>query len=196
MGKRSENAFRRLPGLPGSTEFMAAYQAALGAAPTPVGASLRSRPGSVSSAIAEYYGSQAFRGLADGTAVQRRAIIEKFRTAHGDKPLLSLPKEFVTALIDRMTAHEGKNWLVAFRHFTRWALDRKLLRDDPTAGIRIKAPPSDGFHSWTEPEIAQFEAKYPIGSKARLAMALGLFTAQRRGDVVRHRVNFPGAAYW
>src|SRR5262249_48172652 len=34
-------------------------------------------------------------------------------------------------------------------------------------------------------EIATYEAKHPIGSKARLAMALGLYTSQRRGDVVK-----------
>jgi integrase len=44
---------------------------------------------------------------------------------------------------------------------------------------------SDGHHTWTEEEIAQYEAFYPIGTKARLALALGLYTAQRRGDVVR-----------
>jgi integrase len=43
----------------------------------------------------------------------------------------------------------------------------------------------DGHHTWSEDEIAAFEAHHPIGSKARLALALGLYTAQRRGDVVR-----------
>jgi integrase len=173
-----------LPGLPGSEQFMQAYQAALNAAPTPVGVS-RNKPGSVSAAIAEYYTGQAFRSLADGTALQRRAVIERFRMAHGDKPLASLPKEFVVVLIDTMTPHEAKNFLVAIRHVVRWAMDRKLMHIDPTAGIRVKAPKSDGFHTWTEPEIAQFESHWPIGSKPRLALALGLYTAQRRGDVVK-----------
>jgi integrase len=44
---------------------------------------------------------------------------------------------------------------------------------------------SDGFHSWTDVEIAQFEAKHPVGSRARLAHALLLYTGQRRSDVVR-----------
>jgi integrase len=38
---------------------------------------------------------------------------------------------------------------------------------------------------WTLDEIAAFEAYHPIGSKARLALALMLFTGCRRGDVVR-----------
>jgi integrase len=49
----------------------------------------------------------------------------------------------------------------------------------------VKMPKSDGYHTWTESEISQFEARHPIGTKARLALALGLYTAQRRGDVVR-----------
>ena len=84
-----------------------------------------------------------------------------------------------------MTPHEAKNWLVAFKHVVRWALERKLMRNDPTLSVHIKRPKSDGFHTWTEQETAQFEARWPIGSKPRLALALGLYTAQRRGDVVR-----------
>ena len=37
----------------------------------------------------------------------------------------------------------------------------------------------------TEGEIEQFETRHPIGSKPRLAMAILLYTGQRRGDVVR-----------
>jgi integrase len=66
-----------------------------------------------------------------------------------------------------------------------WREQRKLLRNDPTWGIRRKMPKSDGHHTWSEDEIAQFEARYPIGSKARLALALGVYTAQRRIDVTR-----------
>jgi integrase len=48
--------------------------------------------------------------------------------------------------------------------------------------IRVK---SEGFHSWTVSEIEQFERHHPIGSRARLAFALLLYTGQRRGDVIR-----------
>jgi integrase len=174
-----------LPGIPGSAEFMEAYQQALAAEPTAIGADKRSKPGSISAAIAEYYGSQAFRSLTGGTPVSRRAILERTRERHGHMPLRSLPKEFVVALIDTMTPHEAKNWLTAFRHFAKWALERKLMRNDPTLGIQVKRPKSDGYHDWTEPEIQQFEAHWPVGSKPRLALSLGIFTAQRRGDVVR-----------
>jgi hypothetical protein len=184
----------RLPGVVGSEEFMRAYQAALAAAPVAIGASKRSKPGSISTAVADYYGSQAFRSLTGGTPAKRRAILERFREQHGDKSLASLPKEFVVALLDTMAPHTARNWLNSFRHFIRWCEQRKLVRNDPTWGVRVKTPKSDGHHTWTEDEIAAFEAHHPVGSKARLALALGLYTAQRRGDVVRMGANTYGTA--
>ena len=173
-----------LPGTVGSAEFMEAYQKALATAPIAIGTSKRSKPGCISAAIAEYYGSQAFRSLTGGTPAQRRAVLERFREQHGHMPLASLPKEFVVTLLDTMAPNAARLWLKSFRHFIGWAEQRKLIRDNPTWGIRIKVPKSDGHHTWTENEIATFEARHAVGSKARLALALGLFTAQRRGDVI------------
>ena len=174
-----------LPGIVGSAEFMDAYQAALAAAPIAIGKSTRSKPGTVSAAIAEYYGSHAFRSLTGGTPAKRRAVLERFREQHGDKPLAALPKEFIAALLDTMPPHSARTWLKTFRHFIRWCEQRKLVRNDPTLGIRVKAPKSDGHHSWDEDEIALFEAHHPIGSKPRLALAIGLNTALRREDAIQ-----------
>jgi hypothetical protein len=67
-----------LPGLPGSRDFMAAYQDALEEPHVEIGASKRGIPGSVSAAIARYYDStRYFRSLAPGTQVARRAILER-----------------------------------------------------------------------------------------------------------------------
>ena len=43
---------------------------------------------------------------------------------------------------------------------------------------------TEGHHPWTEEEIAQFEARHAVGSKARLALALLAYTGVRRSDVV------------
>lgn len=42
-----------------------------------------------------------------------------------------------------------------------------------------------GYHTWTPEEVRQFEARHPVGTKARLALALLLFTGQRRSDITR-----------
>jgi integrase len=183
--RRRGSPYVQLPGVVGSTEFMEAYQQALSTAPIAVGLTKRSTPGSVSAAIAEYYGSQTFRALSGGTPAHRRSILERFREQYGDRRLAALPSEFIIVLLDTLPPFVARNWLKALRHFMRWCQTRKLVHADPTLGIRVKAPKSDGFHSWLESEIAQYEAAHPVGTKARLALGLGLYTAQRRGDVVR-----------
>src|SRR5215831_21228477 len=73
-----------LPGLPWSPEFMAAYEGALNAQPSPIGAK-RTGPGSVNEALALYLQSNAFtEGLAPATQVLRRQLLERFRNAHGE----------------------------------------------------------------------------------------------------------------
>jgi integrase/recombinase XerD len=42
-----------------------------------------------------------------------------------------------------------------------------------------------GHHTWTLEEVEAFEDRHPIGSKARLAMAILLYTTCRREDAVR-----------
>ncbi len=44
---------------------------------------------------------------------------------------------------------------------------------------------SEGYHDWTEEEIAQFMARHPLGTKAHLALMLMLCTGQRKSDAVR-----------
>ena len=60
-----------------------------------------------------------------------------------------------------------------------------MIENNPAIGVKKYKTSGGGFHSWTEDEIAQFEACHPIGTRARLALALLLYTAQRRADVVR-----------
>jgi integrase len=174
-----------LPGLPWSPSFMAAYEAALAGPRTVIGAG-RVKPGSVAAVVAEYFDSQKFfTSKSAGTQRMRRGILERFRAAYGDRPFALLPPEWVEALLDAKPPHAARSWLVTLRSLCQFALKRGLLRADPTANIKLRAIKGDGFHTWTDAEIAQFEAHHPIGTKPRLALALLFYTAQRRGDVVR-----------
>lgn len=67
----------------------------------------------------------------------------------------------------------------------RHAIISGLRADDPTVGVPAPKYRSGGFYTWTEDDIAAFEARHPIGTPARLALALLLYTAQRRADVVQ-----------
>jgi integrase len=66
-----------------------------------------------------------------------------------------------------------------------FAVDEGMRSDNPALGIRLKKENTHGFHSWTEEELQQYEKRHPVGTKARLALALLLYTALRRADVVR-----------
>ena len=78
--RRSGYAKTPLPGLPGSAEFMAAYQAALdGNPPKPMIGAARNAPGTVAAAISLYLGSSSFAALAFETQRTRRNILERFR---------------------------------------------------------------------------------------------------------------------
>src|SRR3546814_20964989 len=66
-----------------------------------------------------------------------------------------------------------------------FAADIDMIQHNPLLGMRGLKVSSEGFHTWTEEEIAQLEAYHPIGTKARLAMALMLYTGQRKSDAVK-----------
>ena len=175
----------RLPGLPWSPSFMAAYEAAMSGPRTAIGTG-RIKPGSVAAVVAEYFDSQQFfASKSAGTRRMRRGILERFRAAYGERPFALLPVEWIEALLDAKPPHAARSWLATLRSLCQFAVKRRYLRTNPTADIKLASIDSDGFHTWTEDEIGQFEAHHPVGSKPRLALALLLYTAQRRSDVVR-----------
>jgi integrase len=175
----------RLPGIPGSREFIAAYQTALDRPQTTIGAT-RTKAGTVNAAIIGYYDSTMFFGsLAPSTQAIRRQILERFRVDYGDKPIALLPKKFIVLTTGKLKPSVAINWLTAIRHLMQYAVTANLCEADPTHGVKIKTPKSEGIYTGSEQDISAFEAAHAVGTKARLAFALGLYTAQRRGDVLR-----------
>jgi integrase len=84
------------------------------------------------------------------------------------------------------TPGRARTILTTLRILMGVAIDDGMRGDDPTAGIKKpKTKNADGWRCWSEEEIAQFEAHHPIGSQARLALALAVHTGQRRSDLVR-----------
>ena len=67
----------------------------------------------------------------------------------------------------------------------KWAAKEGRIPDDPTLGVTREKVRTTGYKTWSEENIARFEARHAIGTKARLAFALLLYTSQRRSDVVK-----------
>jgi integrase len=175
-----------LPGLPWSPGFMAAYEQATGSGSAiEIGAS-RTNPGTINALVVTYYKSDEWSRLAADTQKTRRRIIERFRTAHGDKRVALLRQEHILKMLSAITKPTTKrHWLKAIRGLLRSAIPG-MRRDDPTAGIAsIKLAPSKGHHTWTDDEIEQYRGHWPLGTQQRLVMEFALETTSRRGEVVR-----------
>jgi integrase len=182
-----------LPGLPWSPEFMEAYEAALAGQRLPI-AGPRPKPGTIRAVAVSYFASPTFSALAPLTRSTRRNTIERFCRQEdqdgkplGDKRVATLKREHV---IKQMAARADKpesanNFRKSLRALMQHAIEMELREDDPTRDVRAIRMKGDGYHSWTDDEIAAFERHHPSGSRARLALALLLYTGQRRGDVVR-----------
>jgi integrase len=111
-----------------------------------------------------------------------------------DFPLSKMTREAVEVLRDRKIGFpEAANSRVkAIRAVFKWAITRKgedakpLVATNPARDVAyLKGNNPLGFHTWTEDEIRQFEERHPVGTKARLALALLVFTGQRRSDIIR-----------
>jgi integrase len=173
-----------LPGLPWSPEFMASYEAALADQPLQIARS-RTKPGTVSAAIIGYCQDQSFRVLAFGTQQTRRQILERFREEHGDKRISLLQRQHVIKLLGSKKTFAARNWFKAIRALMQYAVEIGLREDDPTQNVKLPKVKSAGIWSWSDSEIEQFEARHKPGTRARLALALLLYTGQRRSDVIR-----------
>jgi integrase len=191
---RPRHYFRRhgrrtpLPGLPGSVEFNRAYEQALaGTPPTAEVGAARTVAGSVNAMIVGYLGSAAFGQLALASQRQYRRIFEERRHKHGDRSIATLERRHLALMLESKAAtpSAARDLLRCLRLIVQHAIKLGIRQDDPTNGVRVKMPKTEGFKTWTEEDIAAFEAAYPIGTKPRLALALLLGAALRASDVVR-----------
>jgi integrase len=176
-----------LPGLPGSEGFMSTYAAAIGnATPIKIGAS-RAKAGTIAATVGGYLRSAAFAILAPETRRTRRNVLERFREQHGDKPVALIERKHVQAMVDgkAATPSAARNFLNTVRALMKFSMETGIRPDDPTIGVKRVKIKTTGYATWTEDDITRFETKHPSGTRARLALALLLYTGQRRSDVVR-----------
>lgn len=174
----------------GSEEWWAWYNAAAVALQKPVAAD-RTRPGSIHALGVAYYTSADFLGLKPATQRTYKGIFDRYRDKYGDNPVALLEARHIRGQMDKVAATPAaaNNMLKVLRAVMRFAVDRGLVRVDPTAGVRMLRYRSEGFHTWTELEIEAFEARWPVGTNERLGFDLLLHTAQRSGDVRRMTIH-------
>lgn len=174
----------RLPGLYGSEEFMAAYKAALaaeGAQKAPAGLTL-------AELIDQFLDSPGWKASAKETRKQFRYQFQRMKANAGKRPISEVTTENIAIGRDNRAdkPSDANKYIKASRKLFQFAIERGLMKVDPTAGIKLLALPNvDGFHTWTEEEVEAFEARWPVGTRERLALDIMLYTGLRRSDAVR-----------
>ena len=181
----------RLPGPPGSAEFMDAYRVALcgesAANKSKATRNEQAAQGSFRWLCEMYFESSEFKQLDDRTKRVRRNIIDRLCREHGNKPVRLMEVRHVRYIRDARADHfEAANAILkALRQIFAYGVAVGLVDRNPAKEVPYLKSGSPGFHSWTSDEVRQFEATHPMGSKARLAFALLFYTGQRRSDIVR-----------
>ena len=177
----------RLPGMYDSPEFNEAYEnARAGIAVTTRASMPEHRQGSLAWLIRQYRQSAAFRDLAPITRKNRDAILKQVEKTGGTLTAANIPAATIREGLKRREGKPGaqRNFLRAMRHLFQWAIPDHLSAD-PTAGLSVKMPKTIGHKPWSVEMIEQYHRAHKLGTKARLAMDLMLYTGLRRSDVVR-----------
>lgn len=168
---------------PGSPQFMVELYAAQKAEKHPVE---RNAPFTYDALAASFYSTVAWLEMADSSQATYRGIIERFREKNGTKDARKVTAANVAKRIadmsDRPAAANNLRKTLSRLHkhaiLLGWRTDNPV---DVTQGFKKKG---EGFHCWTDDELDAFDAKWPIGTKERLAKELLLGTALRKTDVL------------
>lgn len=185
---------------PGTVEFAAEYAAFKAASTTAIVGKERYAPGTIGVLVGRYCAVPSRLGPTAVTQAKVRSILYKFRDDYGHYPVAGIGFEHVDAIIEK----RREKMLVGKRMEGGVEAARKLRKElvrlfafAKKAGMRLDNPVQDsdkvkrsvsegphGRYSWSEEDIAKYRARHPLGSRARLAMELLLWTGQRRSDGV------------
>jgi integrase len=189
----------RIRARPGTLEFQTEYDALLEASTSSNITKAVETPkvGTYRWLCEQYLRSTDFNQLDPKTQHVRRQVLEHTwaepiapgaNETFADFPVARMGTKAVRVLRDRKRGFpEAANVRVkAIRRLFRWALDDEVagVKSNPARDVSYLRGRQGGFHSWTIDEVERYEKCHPIGSTARLALALLLYTGQRRSDIV------------
>lgn len=185
--RRGDGPRTRLPDDYGSAAWYAAYERAL-AGTAGNATPKRASAGTVRWLVDEYRKSTGFSSLGSSTRRVRERMLERLIDENGDVLLADIDRASLMEARDRRAEggpEAGNSFLKLMRVLLDYAIEREAIESNPADKIRNLKSNPDGFHTWTMEEVERFEAKHPVGTMARLAMDLMLYTGLRRQDIVR-----------
>lgn len=168
---------------------MTAYAAYL--AQKPAAAKTVLHADSLGKLIMDFYGSRFFTDRKPSTRQLYKYALDPISKAHGHRSASTMPAEAAEKIINQIGAEKpgmANLTRAVMRRLFQFALKTKRRKDNPMIGV--EAFKVGEHHTWTDAELKQFEDKWRLGTRQRLAYALLLYTGQRVGDVVKmHRAD-------
>lgn len=165
--------------------FFAEYHKVLAATSEPV--RQKEQPRTMASLIDHWMRGSRFQQLGTTTQVTYRRILLNMQKEEYASCFVSdfepiYIRRIIAKLSDRPAAanHRLKLLRMLFDH----AIEDGWREDNPATSVKRMKERAEGAETWSEGQIAQYEAFWPTGSVPRLALALLLYTGQRRSDVV------------
>jgi integrase len=174
----------RLPDEYGSEAFWKAYNAALaGEQPKRT----KADKGSLAWVVEQYKASAKWAKLAPSTQRARDRLLAAIIKTAGHAPVRQITKADLQRGVDQRAGKpEAANaFIKTIRAVLNHALRMDLIETNPAMSLELMRSGSDGFHTWTMDEIEAYERRHPVGTKARLAMDLMLYTGLRKSDAVQ-----------
>ena len=173
----------RIKGVYGSPEFEQAYRDAIsGEAPLPAG---KASKGTLGWLWMLYRQTTAWTNLSLATRKQRERIMRQVLATGGDVALSGITPRAIQQGIERRKAFAARHFVDTMRGMFKWALEVEHVSADPTAGKSVRKPKTRGFPEWTEEELDQYAARWPLGTRERVMWGVFCFTGLRRGDAAR-----------
>jgi integrase len=189
----------RLPDDPSSPEFAQAYAAAMAGETIDNRVTLKTDGAGTLGALISDKKNGSFQRLRATSKKGYTTRLETMRVEHGHRSVIGLTRDRINTTIlqpyaDRPAA--ALDTLKKLRILINHAISIGWLKNDPSAGI--KRPKTKEIRSWTDAELAAFEARWPLGTNQRTAYALMLHVGTARVDVhgiTWAQIDSSGVAY-
>jgi len=173
-----------LPGLPGSPEFMQAYQEAISGAVS-INRS-HHKIGTLGALAVDFFKSVEFANLSASSRSTYRKALDPVLERDGHRLVRDLPPDKARKIIEEIGARRrgmANLTRAVLRRLFSFAIDLGLRRDNPFD--RTKRYKLGTHHTWTDGQLELFEKRWPLGTRERLAYAILLYTGERVSDAVR-----------
>ena len=137
--------------------------------------------------IARYKESSAWLALSDATRRQRDCILRQVLSTAGREPLSAIDRKAIIAGRERRasTPFQARHFVATMRGLFKWAVDAEMVAADPTDGVKVVRPRTDGFPAWDDADVERYEKRWPLGTRERVMFEIFRCTGLRRGDAAK-----------